>query len=402
MSAPKLWTKDFLVGTVANFFLLVNYYTLMVMTTDFTTETYGASTGVAGLTASIFILGALFARVFAGSFLDRYGRRRMLLTGVLWEIICSISYLVIANAGLFGLISLRIVHGFAFGATQTALGTIITTVIPDERKGEGIGYFMLSVTLGAAIGPSLGISMTESGGYNVIFIFTIITAVICALCLLLVKIPPATAAQIEAAHSTPITKMRASDFFEKRVVPISLVAGIIFFAYSSLLTFLTSFSQEAGLLDAANYFFVVYAITMFVTRPLTGKLFDRRGHRVVLIPAFVSFMVGMVLLGTATNGVAMLIAAALLGFGLGTIQSCIFALAVQIAPDDHLSLANSTFYAIIDAGTGTGPLVLGLLVPFLGRRGLYLSMAVVTAGALVLYLLLCNRRAKQAAAQTAR
>jgi MFS family permease len=353
MSSPRLWTKDFLVGTIANFLLLVNYFSLMVMTTDFTAETYGAPSGIAGLTASIFILGALFARIFVGTFLDRVGRRRMILGGVALEILCSASYLFIANAGLIGLITLRIAHGLAFGATQTALGTIVTSVIPDERKGEGIGYFMLSVTLGAAIGPSLGISVTESGGYSLIFIFAAIAAVICAVCLALMKVPEPN----EPVDVTPMTQMHLDSFIEKGVVPISLVAGIIFFAYSSLLTFLSSFSQETGLQDAANYFFVVYAITMFVTRPFTGKAFDRHGHRVVLLPAFISFMVGMVLLGTSTTGVTMLIAAALLGFGLGTVQSCIFALAIQIAPDDHLSLANSTFYAIIDAGTGTGPLV---------------------------------------------
>lgn len=401
MSSPRLWTKDFLVGTIANFLLLVNYFSLMVMTTDFTAETYGAPSGIAGLTASIFILGALFARIFVGTFLDRVGRRRMILGGVALEILCSASYLFIANAGLIGLITLRIAHGLAFGATQTALGTIVTSVIPDERKGEGIGYFMLSVTLGAAIGPSLGISVTESGGYNLIFIFAAIAAVICAVCLALMKVPEPN----EPVDVTPMTQMHLDSFIEKGVVPISLVAGIIFFAYSSLLTFLSSFSQETGLQDAANYFFVVYAITMFVTRPFTGKAFDRHGHRVVLLPAFISFMVGMVLLGTSTTGVTMLIAAALLGFGLGTVQSCIFALAIQIAPDDHLSLANSTFYAIIDAGTGTGPLVLGLLVPFLGRRGLYCSMALVAGGALVLYLVLCAHRAKhprESAESTAR
>ena len=47
---------------------------------------------------------------------------------------------------------LRFLHGFAFGACSTSIGTIVTALVPDDRKGEGVGYYMLSVTLGAAVG----------------------------------------------------------------------------------------------------------------------------------------------------------------------------------------------------------------------------------------------------------
>ena len=46
----------------------------------------------------------------------------------------------------------RLLHGFAFGIAGTATGTIIAQVIPMSRKGEGIGYFALSMTLATAIG----------------------------------------------------------------------------------------------------------------------------------------------------------------------------------------------------------------------------------------------------------
>ena len=62
----------------------------------------------------------------------------------------------------------------------------------------------------------------------------------------------------------------------------------------------------------------------------------------------------------------MLVAAALMGYGAGTVQSSALALAVRMAPPEKLSLANSTFYALLDVGVGVGPLILGIVEPFWG------------------------------------
>lgn len=53
----------------------------------------------------------------------------------------------------------RLMHGIAYhGLSSTATGTIVANIIPASRRGEGIGYYMLSSTLATAIGPFLGLS----------------------------------------------------------------------------------------------------------------------------------------------------------------------------------------------------------------------------------------------------
>ena len=54
--------------------------------------------------------------------------------------------------------------------------------------------------------------------------------------------------------------MKLSDFFEKTAIPVSLLVGVAGFAYSSILSFLTSYSQEINLVSAASFFFVMYAV----------------------------------------------------------------------------------------------------------------------------------------------
>lgn len=407
-SHAKLWTKDFVLGTGVNFLLMVNYYGLMVVVASYAMRLYDAPAALAGLAASIFIIGTLVARIVTGRFLDRIGRKRMLVIGAALEVAFSALYL--AGMGFGMLFALRFLHGFAFGACSTAIGTIVTALVPDDRKGEGVGYYMLSVTLGAAVGPFLGMFLTQTAGAETLFIVAAAAAALGLLAATQLRVPELRDERKQAAAGSPresveqkaneiaederdegargfrVPQPRLSKYFERSIVPIGAVCALLFFCYSSLLTFLTPFAAERGLETPASFFFVVYALATFITRPFTGKLFDRKGDRVVMVPAFIAFICGMALLATVYRPTAMLIAAALLGFGVGTVQASGLALAVRIAPDDRLSLANSTFYALLDIGVGVGPFLLGVIQPLWGYDGLFTAMAGVAVIALAAYL----------------
>ena len=94
----RLWTKDFTLGTAVNFLLMVNYYGLMVVVADYAMKTYDAPAATAGLAASIFIIGALAARLGSGHIMDTVGRKRLLVAGAIGEVVFSVLYL--AGLGL--------------------------------------------------------------------------------------------------------------------------------------------------------------------------------------------------------------------------------------------------------------------------------------------------------------
>ena len=81
------------------------------------------------------------------------------------------------NEPVGALIGVRLAHGFSYGVCSTTIATVITSVVPPERKGEGIGYFMLSITLGSAIGPFAGIFLANNFGYPVVFVVAVAASV---------------------------------------------------------------------------------------------------------------------------------------------------------------------------------------------------------------------------------
>ncbi len=78
MSQEKLWTKDFIFGTLVNLLLMINYYSLMVVVTSYAMKTYEAPASTAGLAASMFIIGALVSRLASGGLMGAVGRKRLL------------------------------------------------------------------------------------------------------------------------------------------------------------------------------------------------------------------------------------------------------------------------------------------------------------------------------------
>lgn len=379
-------------GTLINFFLLLNYYLLMVVMTEYSMTQLGEAPGIAGLSASIFIIGALISRLFCGRYLDTVGRKRMLLIGAALELWMSAVYFFAGGIG--ALLLVRFLHGASYGAAATAIGTIVTDLVPRARQGEGIGYYTLSVTLGAAIGPFLGMYLLHNGGFNMIFAMCVLTALLCLVITVFLAVPETSccAASLQREEGRGFQWSR---FIEAKAVPISLVCALVYFGYSSLLSFLSSYAGTLHLETEASFFFVIYALAIFVSRPFTGRLFDRRGERITMIPAFLAFSIGMVVLSQAKTGAVLLFSAVLLGFGVGVVQSCGLAIAVKGIPSERLSLVNSTFYICLDLGVGVGPLLLGMLIPYSGYQGMYLSMTLLTMVALGLYCLTWKQRSRQ-------
>lgn len=112
---------------------------------DYAMDYLHASPSGAGLVAGIFIVAGLLGRIFAGRFIAQIGLKKMLHLGLMIFFIATLLYFLVSN--LMILDCIRFLHGIGFGIASTATGTIVVNIIPKERRGEGIGYYALSVTI---------------------------------------------------------------------------------------------------------------------------------------------------------------------------------------------------------------------------------------------------------------
>ncbi|MFJ7975364.1 MFS transporter [Peribacillus sp. NPDC096379] len=392
MNKPKLWTKDFVIVSSVNFFLTLVFYLLMVTIAVYAVEKFDASTSQAGLVTGIFIIGTLIGRLFIGRFIDSIGRKRTLFIGLIFFILTTLLYFV--NLGIPFLLITRFIHGLALGIASTATGTIVAQTIPSTRKGEGIGYYSMSATLATAIGPFIGLYMSQHTSFQMIFSVCLALGVIGLITAFFVYVPT-----LPVSTKTPEIKgFKLSQFVEPKALPIAFITLVVAFCYSSVLSYINFYAIEIDLVDTASFFFIVYAVAVLVSRPFTGRLMDTKGANFIMYPAFIIFAAGMLLLSLASNSIILLLSGILIGFGFGNMQSSTQAVAVKLTPPHRMGLATSTFFIFLDGGLGFGPYLLGFIIPLTGYSTLYVIMGVVILATIVLYYFMHGKKESSARA----
>jgi MFS family permease len=296
-----------------------------------------------------------------------------------------LAYFIASSTGL--LLVIRFLHGAAFAAAHVAAGTIVAGVVPRERYGEGIGYYTLSQIMANALAPFIALLLIQHSSFDSVIIACSIASAIG-----LVILPLLSVKDLE------LTGFKLRSYIEPDAVPIALVAMVLYLCFTSIISFLALYSEEIRLVGTASVFFVVYATVVFIARPFVGRRFDAKGENSVMYPAILVFAIGLAVFSQARRGYVLLLAAVIIAVGFGAIQSSGQTIAVKISPPHRMGLATSTFFLFADIGVGLGPILCGLVIPFLGYRGTYVLVAIAAAGCLFLYYALYGRRASVGAA----
>ncbi len=122
-----------------------------------------ADIAAASLATGIFTIGCLGARFLGGPVTDRLGLVPTAILGFSLTAASSLLYLVAGD--IHAVIAIRLCHGLFYGVASTTVTSMASAQVPEERHGEGMGYFMLSVTLASAVGPLVGIALMGSANY---------------------------------------------------------------------------------------------------------------------------------------------------------------------------------------------------------------------------------------------
>jgi predicted MFS family arabinose efflux permease len=386
----KLWSRDFILAMISNVFAAFIFYLLMTTMAQYAFRTYNVNASIAGLCASIFIFGSLFGRIFTGKYLDILGRRKVLISSTILMMIFCLIYLI--KTGLVLLLLVRTLHGFIFGISSTSIFAVATSYIPDSRKGEGIGFFSISTTLSTALGPFLGVWMTESGRFDLVFLSCTGFLLVSIIFLFFMKIP-----EIKVTDTQKAAKKRfdITDFFEPRALSIAVIALIFTSCYSGITSYMSPYAESRGMIRMATMFFIAYAIALVISRPLTGKLHDRHGDNFVMIPCTILYAISLLLITIAKTPIMFIAAAVVMGFGLGSFLAFGQTIAAKAVPAHRVAMSNATFYVFADTGLGLGPLYLGIIVDHGGYPAMYLTETCIIAASLILYYFIHGRKVKR-------
>ncbi|MDR7697626.1 MFS transporter [Lactococcus lactis] len=388
----KLWTTTFVVNMLLNFIFYLVFYLPTVVIGTMAMERYHASASIAGILSGIFIVGGFIARLWAGNNMKRLGAKKLLYIGTLIYFLLTFAYFFVHSVVL--LLILRLVHGLGFGIAATASGTLAGAIVPSSRRGEGIGYYALSVTLSSAVGPFLSMFLYRTSGFYSLIWLSALLLFIALVGIFFIHVEKTTDSS-NSVDNKVHKKFAWSNYFEKEVLPISLIAFLIGISYSSILSFMDAYARNIHLSEAASFFFLVYAITVLLSRPITGRVFDGFGDNFAMYPTYLFFALGLLLIGFAHSGWMLLLAAIFIGLGYGSFSPFGQAIAIRNSEAHRLGITTSTFFGFMDMGVGFGPFILGMFMPLLGYRNLYFASAILALLIAVIYHFVHGRHAKR-------
>ena len=372
-----LWTVEFLGMSLSNFLIYITQYAMIAGLPIIIMTEYGGGDVEAGLAMTFFQIGTVAARPCAGILIDAVNKRRLMIviTVLFFLLMCSFAF----AATLSTLYGLRLVHGVIFAVATTTAAALAALILPPARKGEGIGYFALSTNLAMVAGPMIGLLILEYFSPTVLFAALSVLAAI--------SIAAGGAHRLPDEIILPVKTQRTlsvSTFIERRALAPALIAGILFFAYGSVLTFIPLYTRSLGLSAETSLFYACYAGAILVTRPFVGRIFDRKGSDYTVYPGLVLFAAGMFLLGNIEGLSGLIAAAVLLGAGFGAVTPALQTLAVRSAPPARAGVATATYFWSLDISVGLAAAGLGVVAVTYGYAFTcsIVDVAVIAVGAL--------------------
>ncbi|WP_169082191.1 MFS transporter [Paenibacillus sp. PL91] len=371
----RLWTKSFILLTVGMLFLFTGFY-LLLPTLPLFIKKMGGNESQVGLAVGAFMLSAVIFRPIVGGLLDRFGRRPFIVWGLL--LFALAMYMYDWVGGILVLMAIRILHGMSWAVSTTAVFTAVTDIIPSARRGEGMGWFSTAMTLAMAIGPLFAIWVIQNLSYHALFLIATGLSVAALLLTMGAKMP-----------FRPQPSSRRIELFEKSVLPVTASVFFLTVAYGGITAFVPLFTDSIKVNSGA--FFLAYAATLALSRPISGKLSDRYGEKFVIVPGLLITISALIVLSFSNGLFGVLFSAVLYGIGFGSAQPALQAATIRLAHPDRKGVANASLLTATDLGIGFGAIMLGWVSQYTSYQVLFTVSAVSVTFSLLVFTFFVKR-----------
>lgn len=378
---PHLWTPPYALAIASAFAFFCAFYLALAALPQYLRDDLGRSTGQIGVILGVFAAAAIVPRPVIGRLVNSGVLLAPMLAAAAIFALANALYIVATAIPL--LILLRLFHGTGMAGYTTAAPALVAALTPAARRGEAMGFWGMANTLALALCPALGLAIAARWGYAALFAVSALLGVVAVVATaLLAPYRPPRAARPAAPGG----------WIERRVLLPAVACFALMFGYGTLISFLVLLA-DARRIAGAGLFFTVYAAALLVARPLAGRLSDRHGRWVVVLPGLATLAVALVVASWAPSLTALLVVAALAGCGFGAAQPALLALTVDLALPERRGTAVATYYIAHESGIATASVALGYVAEAVTVGGMF----AVAGGCVALIVALVALRVRRAA-----
>ena len=356
----------------------------------FMVSSLGATALAVGVVEGIAESTALIVKVFSGVLSDYIGKRKALavigyglgaLSKPLFALALTVNWVLAA----------RFIDRIGKGIRGAPRDALVADLAPPELRGAAFGLRQSLDTVGAFLGPLLGVGLmlAWAGDFRTVFWYALIPAFIAVLLLVFGVDEPGA----RAGKPKPAVPIRWNTLSElSGAYWFVVAAGAVFTLARFSEAFLILRAQQQGLPDAyAPLVLVVMSLVYALSAYPLGKLADRMSHLKLLAAGLVVLIVADLVLAEAQGLAAVALGVALWGLHLGATQGLLAAMVADTAP----AQLRGTAFGFFNLASGVAMLVASVLAGFLWDRlgpGVTFYAGAAFSAAALLMLALRSRR----------
>jgi MFS family permease len=372
----SIWTRNFVLLCTASLTLLVCAQVLLPTLPLYVLKIGGTRRDV-GFVMGAYSICATIMRAVSGWLSDRYGRKRIVVSGLIVMLAVTLLYRTAHSALFVG--TIRGLHGLFYGLAGTTMGAIVADSLPVARMAEGLGYYGLMATLSMGVAPMIGIWLVTGFSYSALFVFVTSLAAVTLLAAL-----PVRSVRIRVPLQERFSGGTLCNLLEKTALLPSAVMFLLSLVNGAMVYYIALYAVDLRMGNVGPFFAATSLFTV-VSRPASGRWADRGGSAHVVLIGFLCLIAGMVAIGISHTIMGFIVAGALVGVGYGFSMPTLQAFAVRNAPGGRRGAATGTYYASFDMGIGLGAVVWGFVSAAWGYQIMYFTTLIPLALAMAIY-----------------
>jgi len=354
---------------VSAFGSMTSFYLLLAVVPLYATSTGAGGVG-AGLTTGVLMLATVAAELVTPALLARLGYRAVLALGLV--LLGAPALALTGNAGLSLILAVCLVRGVGLAILVVAGSSIVATLVPVDRRSEGLGVLGVVVGVPAVAALPAGVWLSERVGFGPVFVAGALASLLCLV------VMPALPGRI-AASETPIGVL--DGLRSRGQLRPALVFLLTAMGTGIVVTFLPLATRGFGRLAALALLANTAATT--VGRWSAGRFGSPAGQASLLIGGTVVAGLGMLTLSLTASPLAVVVGAVLLGGGFGVAQNASLTLMFDQVTATGYDMVSAIWNLAYDAGMGLGAASFGAVAVRTGYPG-----AFALTGAVILLALL--------------
>ena len=322
----------------------------------------GASAFTVGVIEGLAESTALIVKVFSGVLSDYLGKRKALaVCGYTLGALSKPLFAVASSVGL--VIAARLLDRVGKGVRGAPRDALVADITPAPMRGAAFGLRQSLDTVGAFLGPLLGVGLMLlwSNDFRAVFWVAVVPGLM-AVALLMVGIQEPEAAH-DGSRSNPISRSNLRRL--GRSYWWTVLVGAVFTLARFSEAFLVLRAQQSGVpLALVPLVMVAMNLIYAASAYPFGKLSDRMNHGTLLFFGQLVLALADLVLGSSTHWTALLAGIALWGVHMGLTQGLLATMVADAAPAD----LRGTAYGFFNLMSGLAMLIASALAGWLWDR----------------------------------